>query len=160
MFTNSNQAFSGCRLNDTDFNLSQESLESRKTAQLLQSVEKNEPELWAELRCSSRSGEDDGEGVDEQSEGPFDDKIALPDDVDVPVEALKAHMLGSEYATMYSAGYVEGGDGALTTIIDEEDLDQDWSDVDSVVDEGGSSYEDDNSDQEEPPVKRQRLLEF
>ncbi|KIP02028.1 hypothetical protein PHLGIDRAFT_122821 [Phlebiopsis gigantea 11061_1 CR5-6] len=164
------KAFAGCRLEDPDLNLSQESLESRKTAQLLRTIEQEEPEFWAELRQSSGKSQleplTDLESDDTQPEDPFADKIEPDDNVDVPIDIVKTQILSGAFAHLPDA-YVVKANGTLVSVADECRLDGDWSDMESVdedFDETGaesdSSDEGDESDFDSPPPKRQQILSF
>ena len=47
------QAFQGCQVEGTSFNLSQESLTSREVLQLLRKIEKDDPKLYADIQGSN-----------------------------------------------------------------------------------------------------------
>jgi hypothetical protein len=136
---NFTQAFALCRVEDTPFNLSQESLTSPAALCLLRNVRNEEPELWKELDCGLDSSKVEALGTNEQDvANQIAEQADLLDEVDtsVPLDAIKMHIFDK---TM-SASFAEGAGGCLEYIEDESCMDNGVADkVDLEFIEGSTS---------------------
>ncbi|KAI0691066.1 hypothetical protein BC835DRAFT_1279846 [Cytidiella melzeri] len=106
------KAFSMCRLQDPQYNLSQESLTSAATLQLLRELHTTEPKLCEELNINGAI-DSLGEELDEDLDSAAQDL----DDVDtsIPLDVIKSHL----FDNVIPAGYTEGEGGGLERTHDE-----------------------------------------
>ncbi|GJF00494.1 DDE superfamily endonuclease domain-containing protein [Phanerochaete sordida] len=133
------KAWSGCRLDaDPELNLSHESLTSRKALQLLQRHEREESELWKELKprkCSSaaKTKPDSEVSPPGAEEDAFPDESTFADypDPTIPWAAIKQHLC-SDGTGELPAQYIALEDGTIVSLDDGDVLDEDWSDASDV----------------------------
>ncbi|KAI0766760.1 hypothetical protein BC629DRAFT_1537581 [Irpex lacteus] len=133
------KAFMMCRLQDREFNLSQESLSSSKAKNLIREVRLNEPDLWAELNkgldCVVPDWLKDSE--DEPLDAPkeFDDIDEDHVDISVPLDTIRDLIF--DHSTQIPEGFVMGDAGCISSSMDEDCV----GDVLPVPDGGaGSSF--------------------